>query len=437
MYFDHRGSAGTHGVFLLNSNGMDIKINNTAETGQYLEYNTIGGVFDFYFLAGPSPKQVASQYAATVGYPAMQPYWGFGFHQCRYGMQDVYEVAGVVANYSQADIPLETMWTDIDYMDARKVFTLDPLRFPLSLMRQLVDYLHTHQQNYIVMVDPAVAYQNYPPFNHGVEDNAFLKFSNGSVYKGVVWPGVTAFPDWFSPTTQGYWNGEFDSFFNPDTGVDIDGLWIDMNEASNFCTWPCSDPEAFAINAGDPPRAPAVRLGSPYPIPGFPADFQPQCVAHVSFNVNASTYFGENILILGSVASLGENEVGNAAPLNANNYPIWNAVIDLPTHTTVTYQYVRAESGGSYIYESTNRTITTGGCDGTVQVVNDIITTAQGTPPSSRLVKRDGYVNPGGYARQNVARRQASGNMLGLPGRNLIDPPYHVRQGCVSPCIYG
>lgn len=27
-------------------------------------------------------------------------------------MRDVYEVAGVVYNYSQADIPLETMWTD-------------------------------------------------------------------------------------------------------------------------------------------------------------------------------------------------------------------------------------------------------------------------------------------------------------------------------------
>lgn len=49
---------------------------------------------------------------------------------------------------------------------------------------------------------------------------------------GVVWPGVTSFPDWFNPDTQTYWNNQFGSFFDAETGVDIDGLWIDMNEAS-------------------------------------------------------------------------------------------------------------------------------------------------------------------------------------------------------------
>lgn len=58
----------------------------------------------------------------------------------------MFEVAEVVYNYSKADIPLETMWTDIDYMDGREVFTLDPERFPLEKMRELVNYLHQHQQ---------------------------------------------------------------------------------------------------------------------------------------------------------------------------------------------------------------------------------------------------------------------------------------------------
>jgi len=66
VYFDHRGANGTHGVFLLNSNGMDVKINNTAEDGQYLEYNLLGGVIDLYFLSGPTPQDVAVQYSEIV-----------------------------------------------------------------------------------------------------------------------------------------------------------------------------------------------------------------------------------------------------------------------------------------------------------------------------------------------------------------------------------
>ena len=91
---------------------------------------------------------------------------------------------------------------------------------------------------------------------------------------GVVWPGVTAFPDWFNPNTQDWWNGEFARFFSAEDGVNIDGLWIDMNEPANFCVFPCSDPEEFAEENDDPPAPPPVRT-NPRPLPGFPADFQP------------------------------------------------------------------------------------------------------------------------------------------------------------------
>ena len=90
----------------------------------------------------------------------------------------------------------------------------------------------------------AVAAQDYDAYNNGLDEDIFLKTSNGGVFKGRVWPGVTAFPDWFHENTQDYWNNEFTTFFNADTGVDIDALWIDMNEPSNFCDFPCDNPEA-------------------------------------------------------------------------------------------------------------------------------------------------------------------------------------------------
>jgi alpha-glucosidase len=111
IYFDHRVESGTHGVFLLSSSGMDIKINKTEADGQYLEYNTLGGIIDLYFLDGPSPVEVSQEYSSVTQKAAMMPYWSFGFHQCRYGYRDFYAIAEVVYNYSAAAIPLETMWT--------------------------------------------------------------------------------------------------------------------------------------------------------------------------------------------------------------------------------------------------------------------------------------------------------------------------------------
>jgi alpha-glucosidase len=92
-------------------------------------------------------------------------------------------------------------------------------------------------------VDPAVAAQDYPAYNNGLDADIFLKKADGSIFKGKVWPGVTAFPDWFHANAQSYWDNEFATFFDPETGVDIDALWIDMNEPSNFCEYG-EDPEA-------------------------------------------------------------------------------------------------------------------------------------------------------------------------------------------------
>lgn len=81
FYFDYRGDKGTHDIFLFSTSGMGVKINNTVVDGQYLEYNLMSGILDFYFLDGPSPTGVAQQYSEVTGTAAMMPYWGFGFYQ--------------------------------------------------------------------------------------------------------------------------------------------------------------------------------------------------------------------------------------------------------------------------------------------------------------------------------------------------------------------
>jgi hypothetical protein len=35
-----------------------------------------------------------------------------------------------------------------DYMDRRRIFTVDPQYFPMNRMRDIVDFLHSHEQHY-------------------------------------------------------------------------------------------------------------------------------------------------------------------------------------------------------------------------------------------------------------------------------------------------
>lgn len=277
IYFDHRGDKGTHGVFLLNSDPMNIDISQSESGQQYLEYNTVGGIVDLYFLAGKQPAQVSKQYADVVGYSAMYPYWTFGFHQCKYGYQDVNTVAEVVANYSTANIPLEVMWTDIDYMNLREDFTTDPDRFPISKMRELVSTLHKRDQRYVLILDPGVhAVGDYATYEKGHEMGVFHKHADGSDLLGVQWAGAVAWPDWTAPNTQKWWTEEIGTAFSADTGIDLDGIWVDMNEASNFCSNVDCNPRKQAADNNTPPKPTSVpRPNTGRPIPGFPASFQP------------------------------------------------------------------------------------------------------------------------------------------------------------------
>jgi alpha-glucosidase (family GH31 glycosyl hydrolase) len=58
------------------------------------------GILDFYFFLGPEPEAVIQQYQEVIGRPHMPPYWGLGFHQCRWGYHDLQEVEDVVNNYT-------------------------------------------------------------------------------------------------------------------------------------------------------------------------------------------------------------------------------------------------------------------------------------------------------------------------------------------------
>ncbi|NXJ02986.1 LYAG glucosidase, partial [Psophia crepitans] len=218
-----------HGVFLLNSNAMDVLL----QPAPALTWRTTGGILDFYVFLGPDPKSVVRQYLDVVGFPFMPPYWGLGFHLCRWGYSSTAITRQVVANMTAARFPLDVQWNDLDYMDAKRDFTFNKNNF--KDYPEMVQDFHRRGLRYIMIVDPGISSSGppgtYKPYDEGLKRGVFIRNATGQPLIGKVWPGPTAFPDFTNPETHEWWHDMVKDFHDQ---VPFDGMWIDMNEPSNF-----------------------------------------------------------------------------------------------------------------------------------------------------------------------------------------------------------
>jgi alpha-glucosidase len=242
----------THAVYNRNAHGQEVLMN-----ANNITWRLLGGSIDLYFFDGPTPQEAIQHYQKeATGFPAMQQYWAFGYHQCRWGYQNWSVVQDVVDNFKKYDIPLETIWNDIDYMLAYRDFINDPNTFGISEGQQFLAGLHANNQHYIPIVDSAIYIPNpdnatdaYEIYNRGNDSNVFLNNPDGSQYIGSVWPGYTVFPDWHTENATTWWTNEMVTWHGQ---IPFDGIWIDMSEVSSFCVGSCGTGN-LSLNPVHPP----------------------------------------------------------------------------------------------------------------------------------------------------------------------------------------
>jgi alpha-glucosidase len=251
----------SHGVYYRNLHGMDVVLKPTN-----LTWRSLGGEIDLFFFDGPTQPEVTKQYqTSAIGLPAMQSYWTFGFHQCRWGYRNWTELREVVETMRAFDIPMETIWLDIDYMDQYRDFTLDPVTFSPSGVADFFGWLHGNNQHFIPIVDGAIYIPNpqnasdgYDTYTRGNESGVFLTNPDGSQYIGAVWPGYTVFPDWMSSNGVSWWVKEMVEWYKE---VPFSGFWVDMTEVSSFCVGSCGTGNV-TLNPVHPPFSLPGEVGN-------------------------------------------------------------------------------------------------------------------------------------------------------------------------------
>ncbi len=226
FYLGVHGSA-VYGVF------WDNTYRGTADLGAQQADNLVfeaeGGELRYYLFAGVDVKRVLSRYTELTGRINLPPLWSLGYHQCRFSYYPQDMVLKIADEFRSRGIPCDVIHLDIHYMDGFRVFSWDKQRFPQ--FEQMLNRLHGQGFKVVAITDPGIKIdETYRAYRSGVQRNIFLKYPDGKLFAGAVWPGMCHFPDFTDPAARAWWVEQMGVLLQ----AGVDGIWNDMCEPAVF-----------------------------------------------------------------------------------------------------------------------------------------------------------------------------------------------------------
>lgn len=216
-----------YGIFLDNTYQSDFNFG--ASNNRFSSFAARGGEMNYYFIHAPSVAGIIQAYTGLTGRIHMPPLWSLGYQQNRYSYYPDQEVLRIAQTLREKKIPADGITLDIHYMDAYKLFTWDKNRFPDPA--GMISKLKQQGFQLTVINDPGIKIErDYEAYESGVQENVFIKYVDGQLYSGQVWPGWCHFSDFTGEKGRNWWKQQLKSYVD----VGVAGFWNDMNE---IATW--------------------------------------------------------------------------------------------------------------------------------------------------------------------------------------------------------
>lgn len=186
------------------------------------------GDFNYYFIGGKSLKEVVSNYTLITGRTPLPQRWTLGYQQCRWSYMNKEELMTIAKKYRELEIPCDTLFLDIDYMDHYKVFTYNDVTF--NNFKNMVSDLKNMGFKLVTIIDPGVKVEEgYQVYDQAIK-NHYVATLNNKTYINQVWPGDSVYPSFVNSKVRTWW-GENLNFI---TSLGVSGIWNDMNEPASF-----------------------------------------------------------------------------------------------------------------------------------------------------------------------------------------------------------
>lgn len=215
------------GVIFNNINAQDVLIKSIQPEKVLLEHRTIGGVIDYYMYLGKNVDETLIQMHEIIGHPMLPPFWSLGFHQSRWGYLNTSQIETVMKKFNDFEIPLDTLWGDIDILKDKRIFALNTESF--NDLPLLIYEMHQRHLQFVPIVDIGFAQTTKDPYYvKGDKEKAFIRSNYTKTHMvSNVWPGKAVFPDFFSDVGTELWRYAMGEYYKI---IKYDGIWIDMNE---------------------------------------------------------------------------------------------------------------------------------------------------------------------------------------------------------------
>lgn len=199
------------------------------ENSNYYYFGAKDGNLDYYFIYGPEVSEVVNEYTNLTGKTPLPQLWTLGYQQCRWSYAPEQRALEIAKTFREKNIPCDTIYLDIDYMDDFRVFTWDNKKFKNP--KAFTDELKSMGFKVVTIIDPGVKVdKGYKIYDEGLKNGYFATDKDGMVYKNTVWPGDSVFPDFMNSQVRKWWGNNQKIMFN----LGIAGIWNDMNEPASF-----------------------------------------------------------------------------------------------------------------------------------------------------------------------------------------------------------